>query len=172
MIVTFYIYWIITKFTAVQYNILKVIYMTKDFSRLLYRQQLYLNCAAILMNKIYREYEHYIDYNTLDTIYNSYGDYRYINDCCYVFFDTLCNKIYRQLSEKSDVIYLTLSPFHSKNVISGILVKTNNTVLCNVDNSPLCKANKLYTTEINANFNKKLQIIADLIEKSNKIQQE
>ena len=108
----------------------------------------------------------------MEQLYNDYYSLNYINDTYFVFFDRLCQKIYSDISQTADLIYIILSPYHKNNVISGILATTNNNTSVNLINSAHCKVPKLYTLGNFEKYDKILDNTTKLIIKSNKIQQE
>ena len=148
--------------------------MKNNVDRKLYIKILQENIGKIIMDKLYDKYNEYINYKILNSFrYENTDKTIYIYDPVYAFFDTLSNKIIDEnITYNKTVIYQIISPYNKKDVIYGLLVINNNTVITSLINLYGCKDKNLYTTAYSEHDIKYLSFSDNIFKNSNKIQQE
>lgn len=148
--------------------------MKNNVDRKLYIKILQENICKIIMDKLYDKYNEYINYKILNSFrYENTDKTIYIYDPVYAFFDTLSNKIIDEnITYNKTVIYQIISPYNKKDVIYGLLVINNNTVITSLINLYGCKDKSLYTIAYSEHDIKYLSFSDNIFKNSNKIQQE
>ena len=148
--------------------------MKNNVDRKLYIKILQENIGKIIMDKLYDKYNEYINYKILNSFrYENTDKTIYIYDPVYAFFDTLSNKIIDEnITYNKTVIYQIISPYNKKDVIYGLLVINNNTVITSLINLYGCKDKNLYTIAYSEHDIKYLSFSDNIFKNSNKIQQE
>ena len=149
--------------------------MTDNTSRKLYRQQLYLNAAQSVADRLYIISDSYINHHQLNAdiqhaAASPCGANYSIADIYGAYFNRLCNALISKLYSEHTV-YCIMSPYHHKNIICQMIIPCCNSIFTNNFCSNSCKDNKLYTQQIQQKYIKYLHICCELIKKSEKIQQ-
>lgn len=146
--------------------------MKSKNERYLYLKKLYDNSEQIIRGMLYDKYMPYINYHNVDKICDNCTDYTCIYDPVDAFFDTVCKKLIDRFDKtEKAIIYLTLSPYHKKDVVCSLTIISDNNISVKISNTATCKSLQLYTKPFSSKDTYFAELAYDLFRLSNKIQQ-